>query len=170
MKKRVVVTGTGVVSPLGCGTGEFWSQLSQGKSGIRSISLFDTADFDVKFAGEISDFDPSFGLRRKPPRSRDRAVKLAFVAAAEALRQSGLTGDEDQLLVDYPVATIIGTGHGPCHEVELGMDAYYGQGLRAVNPMTIPRSMYNAMSSNLSIHFGLQGPNHVLVSACSSTW
>ncbi len=165
---RVVVTGIGVVSPLGVGCKEFWSNMAAGQSGVRPISLFCTDDFSVNYGGQVSDFDPQLGLGRKPPKTHDRALQMAYVASAQALRQSGLTNSSDQLQVDYPIATIVGSGHGPCHEVERGMDAYYLQGLRAVNPMTIPRSMYNSISGNLSIHFGLHGPNHVVVSACAS--
>ena len=165
---RAVVTGMGVVSPLGIGCETFWRNLSAGKSGVRPISLFSTDEFNVKYAGQVCDFDPAAGLARKPPKTRDRALQMAYVASAEALRQSGLAGDDDTWQVDYPVATVVGSGSGPCFEVEHGMDAYYLQGLRAVSPMTVPRSMFNMLSCNLSIHFGLRGPNHVVAAACAS--
>ncbi|MCR9294710.1 MAG: beta-ketoacyl-[acyl-carrier-protein] synthase family protein [bacterium] len=165
---RAVITGVGVVSSVGIGQADYWTNLSQGKSGVKPITLFPAEEFPVGYGGEVSDFEFPGDLRRKPARTVDRALQMAYVASAEALRQASLVDDEDRVVVDYPVATIVGSGHGPCHEVERSMNAYYRQGLRAVNPMAIPRSMYNSISGNLSIQFGLRGPNHVIVSACAS--
>lgn len=165
--RNVVVTGMGVVSPFGRGCRKLEEGLQKGHSGIREITAFDTEGLPVRHAGEAPDIDPDSELKQTTPESRDRALKMAFLASAEALRQADLVDETDRQQA-VPVGCLVGSGLGPIDEVQHGYGCFFQQGWNAVRPTTVPRSMFNSLSSQLSIHFGLTGMNHTVASACAS--
>jgi 3-oxoacyl-(acyl-carrier-protein) synthase len=164
----VVVTGLGAVSACGIGRDHLWESVSQGRSGIGWIASFDIADWPVKFAGEVRDFDAIDRLNRHAGVRRERSLQMGLVAAAEALNQARLLDDEEYVSEELPVGVIVGSGLGPCFEAEFAYGCYFEKGRQAVRPTTVPKSMFNSLSSNLSIYFRLRGANHVIASACAS--
>jgi 3-oxoacyl-[acyl-carrier-protein] synthase II len=171
-RRKVLVTGMGAVSPLGVGVEALWNGVSTGRSGIDWIE--DTLDLDpalypTRFAGAVKQFSVDDHLKRHCEVRQEKSVQMALVAAREALGQAGLLDAADSLVLQAnPVAVIAGSGHGPCHEADGAYKEYYSRGPRAVRPATLAKSMFNSLSSNLSIYFGLTGANFVIASACSS--
>ncbi|QDT66197.1 beta-ketoacyl-ACP synthase II [Calycomorphotria hydatis] len=167
MLKRVVVTGGGVVSAIGCDLDEFWAGLLAGKSGVGEIQRFDASEFKVRFGGEISTFNASdhLDLPQKELRRIDRFCQFALVAADKALKQSGLdleAGDP------YRQGVLIGSGIGGLNEIEEQHSTLYGRGPARVSPFMIPKLMVNAASGNVSVNWGLKGPNSAVATACAS--
>ena len=170
--RRVAVTGAGVVSALGCDLDTFWSRLCGGESGVGPIRRFDTREFKVGFGGEIGDFDPADHLdlsgetlNPKELRRMDRFVHFALAAAEQAVRQSGLDlakGDA------YRHGVLVGSGIGGLNEIEEQHSTLYGKGPSRVSPFMIPKLMVNAASGNLSVRYGLKGPNSAIATACAS--
>jgi 3-oxoacyl-[acyl-carrier-protein] synthase II len=171
-RREVVVTGIGAVSPFGVGVAQLWQGVSAGQSGInwiRSLGDLDPQDYPVRFGGEVSSFDIDKLLTKHCEVRVEKSVQMGLVAAQEALQSAGLLESLSMPTGERPaIATIVGSGHGPCREAEAGYEAYFTRGSRAMRPTTIPKSMFNSLSSQLSIHFGLTGANHVVASACSS--
>jgi 3-oxoacyl-[acyl-carrier-protein] synthase II len=171
-RREVVVTGMGAVSPLGIGVARLWQGIRAGQSGIDWIE--DTLDLDpsfypTRYAGAVKQFAVDEHLNRHCEVRNEKSVQMGLVAAREALAQAGLlTADELLIPEANPVAVIAGSGHGPCHEADGAYREYYSRGPRAVRPATLAKSMFNSLSSNLSIHFQLTGANFVIASACSS--
>lgn len=164
---EVVVTGMGTVSAFGAGVETMWRNLRAGVSGVDWLTVYDTTDHPVRFGGEARGFDPAQHLKKHFPRERDRCSQLGLVASAEALGQAGLLDDEQNSTVPS-VAAILGTGSGPCHELEHTYVSYQEKGRRGIRPTTVPRCMINGPSSTLSIYFGLRGQHHCISSACAS--
>lgn len=165
MKRRVVVTGVGVVTALGCDTGEFWDNLCAGKSGVTLLERFDPADFKVRFGGEIKDFSPEECISAKELKRLDRFCQFAMFAAAKAIAQSGIdlqAGDP------YRHGVVTGSGIGGLHEIEEQHCALFDRGPNRVSPFMIPKLMVNAASGNISVHWGLKGPNTAVATACAS--
>ncbi len=164
-KERVVITGLGVVTPLGNDKDTLWSALCQGKSGIKKIKSFDTSKHDVHFAGEVQDFDPSQWFDPKQARRLDPFVQYALAASKMAVRDSGL----DLSKID-PVraGVIIGSGMGGLHELEDQHRTLLERGPSRVSPFMITKLMINAASAMVAIEYGLQGPNLGVVSACAT--
>jgi len=162
---RVFVTGAGVVSPLGNTTEEFWKELIAGKSGAGPITRFDTAQYATKFACEVRDFDPGVALDRKEAKRMDRFVQFAVVASAEALRTSGL--DLEKVNHDR-VGVIIGSGIGGMETFESQHKVLLERGPSRVSPFFIPMMISDMASGQVSIQYGLRGPNFCTVSACAS--
>src|SRR5580704_14570158 len=171
-RREVVVTGMGAVSPFGIGVGPLWSGVSAGQSGIDWIDdvlELDPAIYPIRYAAAVKNFSVDEHLKRHCEVRNEKSVQMALVAAREALAQAGLlTPDERPVPEANPVAVIAGSGHGPCHEADAGYHEYFTRGPRSVRPATLAKSMFNSLSSNLSIHFGLTGTNFVVASACSS--
>ena len=170
---EVVVTGTGAVTPFGIGVDALWLGVKEGRSGVDWIDpLFAVAPYGPKqyFAAAVKDFAVEQHLRQHTDVREEKSVQMGLVAACQALRQSGLL-DSSEKLVDPEarIATIVGSGHGPAHEAEKGYASFFLRNPRAVRPTTIPKSMFNSLSSNISIHFGLRGTNLVIASACASS-
>jgi 3-oxoacyl-[acyl-carrier-protein] synthase II len=169
-RRQVVVTGMGAVSPFGVGA--LWSGVSRGHSGIdwiKSLGVLDPESYPVRYAAEVTNFDVDRLLKKHCEVRLEKSVQMALVAAQEALEQAGLLGDGTTIKGDAnPIAVLAGSGHGACHESEGPYDAFFTRGPRAVRPTTISKCMFNSLSSQLSIHFGLTGANHVIASACSS--
>jgi nodulation protein E len=162
---RVVVTGIGVVSPVGCALDEFWSALVEGRSGIRPLQGIATERLTVTCAAQVLGFDAETEFGSRKAQALDRFVQFAVAAARAAVRDAGLTIDE-QLALDVP--TIIGTGAGGQTTLDDAYFKLYGQNSQKVHPMLIPRWMVNAAVCNVSIDLGLKGPAYSVASACAS--
>ncbi|QDT38870.1 beta-ketoacyl-ACP synthase II [Stratiformator vulcanicus] len=167
MRRRVVVTGAGVVTALGCNLGEYWDAILAGKSGVGPIRRFDPSEFKVRFGGEISYFNATelVDLPKKELRRLDRFSQFSVVATDQAFKQSGLDlGAED--LTRFGV--LIGSGIGGLNEIEEQHSTLYGRGPTRVSPFMIPKLMVNAASGNVSVQWGLKGPNSAVATACAS--
>ncbi len=164
-KRRVVVTGMGVLAPNGNTVPLYWEALHSGISGIDRITNFDTSDFTVKIAGELTGFDPGDFFERKEVRKLDRFTIYALVAAEQAITQAGLT---QKTLDMNRVGVILGSGIGGIQTFEEQHQILLKKGPRRVSPFFIPKMIANIAAGHVAIHWGLQGPNHVVVSACAS--
>jgi 3-oxoacyl-[acyl-carrier-protein] synthase II len=170
-RREVVVTGMGVVSPFGIGIAPLWNGVSAGLSGIdwiKSLGELNPENYPVRYAGEVSGFDVDKLLAKHCEVRLEKSVQMGLVAAQQALHQAGLLGNAQTPGNTGPIGVIAGSGHGACHESEGPYQGFFTRGPRAVRPATITKCMFNSLSSNLSIHFGLTGANHVIASACSS--
>ncbi len=166
-KRRVVVTGLGAVTPLGNSKDEFWRRLVAGESGVGPITVFDTADFATKFAAEVKDFDPDTLIGRRESRRMDRYAQLAFVAAKEAIEDSGLNLSEPELLERS--GAIIATGIGGILTFWQSAEKAKRDGTWAkISPFFIPMLMANAAAAQISMQYGLRGPLFAVSSACAS--
>lgn len=164
-ERRVVITGLGAVSPFGVSADTLWDGLVQGRSGIGTITLFDTSEFDVHFGGECRGFDAAQHLDRKVIKRLDRFAQLALVATKEALQSSGLNMSE----VDpYRFAVTFGSGIGGLNELEQQIGRLNAKGPGRVSAFTIPKLMVNAASGNISITLGFKGDCIAISSACAS--
>ena len=164
MKRRVVITGLGIVSALGSKLDECWRRLVAAESGIRPLTLFNTSDLKVTFGGEVSGFDPTGYIEHKDLNRVDRFAQYALVAAADAVRDSGMdfSGDTRR----YGV--VLGSGIGGLETCEEQVVKLNAKGPSRVSPMTIPRLMLNAGGGNIAIMHGLRGPNYSIATACAS--
>lgn len=164
-RRRVVVTGLGTVNPLGLSVREYWHALLAGKSGIAPITLLDPGPFKTRFAGEVKNFKPEPVLDVRSARRLDRFAQFAVVASDEALRDSGI----DLTKIDpFRAGCILGSGIGGLAEFEDGHETYRTKGPSRLSPLVIPKMIANAASGNISIKFGLRGPNTTVSTACSS--
>ena len=174
-RKRVVVTGLGAVTPLGIGMQLTFDRLLRGESGIDHIQRWDPSDLGVRFAGEVSQFRPQDYLPKREVRRHDRFSQLAVAAAKEALAHARIelvSSDNGRLRpMEYRadrIAVLIGTGIGGLEEIEQQHTRMLEKGPSRVSPFMIPKMMANAASGQVSIAFGLSGPNYCTVSACAS--
>jgi len=164
-RRRVVVTGLGTVNPLAVSVPGYWRGLLAGTSGIGPITLFDTSDFKVKFAGEVKGFDPTGIVEPRELRRLDRFTQYAMVAAREAMTESGLdVGKIDP----FRAGVILGTGIGGIDEFECGVGTLNAKGPSRVSAFVIPKMIANAAAGNISIKYGFSGPNTTVSTACSS--
>jgi len=174
--RRVVVTGVGLVTPLGSGVDRSWERLIGAQSGIRAITSFDVSDLPSKIAGQvpIADGDDapagSFNfddvVSGKERRRMDTFIIFGLAAAEEAVRDAGWTPDDEESLERTGV--LIGSGIGGLPEIEHGAGVVANQAVRRLSPFFIPASLINLASGQVSIRFGFKGPNHAVVTACSS--
>jgi nodulation protein E len=162
---RVVITGIGVVSPVGSTLSEFWSGLLEARSGIGPLTRVPRERLNVHIAAEVAGFAPEAHFEAKRAGSLDRFSQFAVVAARAAVRDAGLTIAEE---VALKTAVIIGNTAGGQTTVDESYFRLYGENAKRVHPMTIPRWMVNAASSQISIDLGLKGPNWTVASACAS--
>jgi 3-oxoacyl-[acyl-carrier-protein] synthase II len=166
--RRVVVTGIGAVSNLGCSAPKTWEAMKAGRSGITPLRTFpQNEDWTVRFAGEIHDFDPSHVVDGREQKRIDRVALFAMAAADEAVRDSGL--DLRNAADPYRNGTIIGSGIGGVLTMEEGHTKLLQTGPRRVSPFVVPRLMVNAAPGNVSIQFNLRGPSTAVASACASS-
>jgi len=165
MTRRVVITGMGTVNPLGSDVGAYWEGLCSGKSGIGLIELFDTSKHEVKFAGEVKGFDPGAVLGVREARRLDRFAQFALVAAHWAVKDSGLDFSRED---PFRCGVVLGSGIGGLWEYEEQHTRYFKDGPGRVSPFLVPKMIVNSASGNISIQYGLQGPNTSVVTACSS--
>lgn len=165
MKRRVVVTGMGVITSLGKELNEVWQGVLEARSGIHHLSLIDPAPFKVKLAGDIPDFDPGDYVDAKDHKRLDRFTLFAMYAGGKAIDDSGLNlAQEDP----YRCGVILGSGIGGLAEIEIQVERLLSKGPDRVSPLTIPKLMLNAAGGNLSIRYGLRGPNFTVATACAS--
>lgn len=165
VKNRVVVTGMGVVSPLGNSIEENWASLMAGKSGAGKLTRFDASSFPVKISAEVKNFDPENYLDKKDVKKFDGFVFFALAAAEEAMKKSGL----DAYNYDKNRAgCCVGAGIGGFKTIEDTQEAYLAGGFRKVSPFFIPSAIINMANGLISIRYGLKGPNVSIVTACST--
>jgi len=164
-KRRVVITGMGIVSPVGLDLKESWDNILAGKSGVTAIDEFDTSDYAVKFAATVKNFDAGHVIAAKDQKKMDVFIHYGLVAAAEALRDSGLEitdANADR------IGVAIGSGIGGLPMIEVNHGKMLESGPRKISPFFVPGSIINMISGNFSIMHGTRGPNIALVTACST--
>lgn len=163
--RRVVVTGLGIVSPVGLNLKETWGNITAGKSGVVSIDKFDTSDFSVKIAATVKGFDSSAVLPAKDLKKMDTFIHYGMVAADEALTDSGLEITEQNA---ERIGVAIGSGIGGLPMIEANNEKLNTGGPRKISPFFVPGSIINMISGNFSIKYGVKGPNIAIVTACST--
>jgi 3-oxoacyl-[acyl-carrier-protein] synthase II len=164
-KRRVVVTGMGIVSPVGIGVAAAWESILHARSGVAAITRFDASSFPSRIAAEVKDFDVGAYLSAKDARRYDTFVHYGLVATMEAVKDAGLEayrGDKER------VGVCIGSGIGGLPLIEDTQSAYLDGGHRKISPFFVPGSIINMVAGLVSIHYGFQGPNLAIVSACST--
>ena len=164
-KRRVVVTGLGVVSPVGIGVKTAWDNLIAGKSGITQITKFDASAFASTIAGEVKDFNAEEFIPAKDARRMDTFIQYGLVAAIEAVKDSGIVATEENA---ERIGVAIGSGIGGMQLLEDTDVLYQASGPRKISPFFIPGTIINMISGNLSIMFGFKGPNVAIVTACTT--
>ena len=164
-KRRVVITGLGVLAPNGNSAKDYWDSIIKGKSGIGPITKFDAEKLSVRIAGELKDFNPEDFLERKEIKRLDPFTIYTLVTTNEALEQSGLTKGSINM---ERVGVILGTGVGGIQTLEEQHGIFSTRGQRRVSPFFVPRMIANIAAGNLAIKYGFQGPNHTIISACAS--
>jgi 3-oxoacyl-[acyl-carrier-protein] synthase II len=165
MKKRVVVTGLGAVTPIGNTVEEFWNNLLAGKSGIGYITKFDTSNHSVKIAAEVKNFNAEEHFERKELKKIDDFCRFGVVAARQAFADSGLNLEKVSPL---DIGVIIGCGMGGVNTIEEQHAILMTRGPSRVTPFLIPKMIPNMSSGLISIYLGLKGPNTTIVTACAS--
>jgi len=165
-KRRVVVTGLGIVSPVGIGVAENWASITAGRSGITRVTQFDATGYPSMIAGEVKGFDVTqFGVTEKEARRMDRFIQLGMAAGIEALKDSGFEVTEANA---ERIGVHIGSGIGGVHTIEDMTKTILEKGPRRVSPFYVPMSIINMISGDLSVMFGLGGPNLSMVTACAT--
>ena len=164
-RRRVVVTGLGIVSPVGTGVPAAWKSILAGQSGITRISRFDPSAFSSQIAGEVKGFDPATYLSAKEARRFDTFIHYGLAGAIEAIKDSGLDFEREQR---EQVGVCIGSGIGGLPLIENTHDAFLAGGPRKITPFFVPGSIINLISGQLSIMYGLKGPNLAVVTACTT--
>jgi 3-oxoacyl-[acyl-carrier-protein] synthase II len=165
MKRRVVVTGMGVVTSLGIEVEQLWQNVIAGKSGVHRLSLIDPAPYKVQIAGDIPDFDPGNYCDPKDLKRLDRFTLFAMYAGGKAIEDSGIDFSKTD---PFRSGVILGSGIGGLSEIEIQVERLLSKGPDRVSPLTIPKLMLNAAGGNLSIRYGLRGPNFTVATACAS--
>ncbi|MEJ2187934.1 MAG: beta-ketoacyl-ACP synthase II, partial [Acidobacteriota bacterium] len=166
MTRRVVVTGIGLVSPLGIGTGPTWEGLVAGRSGVSTITRFDTTNFSVKIAAEVVGFEPSDWIEPKEVKKFDLFIHFALAATTMALEDAGLEITEENA---SRVGVVIGSGIGGFPMIERNHEVLLTRGPRRVSPFFIPGAIINMCSGLVSIRTGAKGPNSATCTACSTS-
>jgi 3-oxoacyl-[acyl-carrier-protein] synthase II len=164
-RRRVVVTGLGIISPVGIGIPEAWGNIVAGKSGITRISRFDTAPFPSQIAGEVKGFEVAKWLAPKEARRFDTFIHYGLAAAIDAIKDSGINLEQENR---EQIGVCIGSGIGGLPLIETTHDAYLAGGMRKISPFFVPGTIINMISGQLSIMYGLKGPNIAVVSACTT--
>ncbi len=165
MKRRVVITGLGVVTSLSCQVEDLWARVLKGESGIHNLRLFDTGPHKVKFGGEVYDWTTGDYISPKDAKRLDRFTQFAMVAAIDAVKNSGIDFSKED---PFRCGVILGSGIGGLHEIETQVERLLHKGPDKVSAFTIPKLMVNAASGQVSIQYGLRGPNYAVATACAS--
>ncbi len=165
MKRRVVVTGMGVVTSLGNEVEQLWDNVMACNSGVHLLSLIDPTPFKVKIAGDVQGFDPGNYVDPKDHKRLDRFTLFAMWAGGKAIEDSGLDFSKEDA---FRCGVILGSGIGGLAEIEIQVERLLHKGADRVSPLTIPKLMLNAAGGNLSIRYGLRGPNFTVATACAS--
>jgi 3-oxoacyl-[acyl-carrier-protein] synthase II len=164
-RRRVVVTGLGLVSPVGIGTDPSWDALVAGKSGIGPITLFDASTFPTRIAGEVKNFDPTRFMDRKEARRNDRFIQFALAAAGMAIEDAGLDMSKED---PERVGCIVGAGIGGLGSIEEEHKVFLEKGVKKIGPFFIPSLIINLAPGQISLRHGMKGPNYSPVSACAT--
>jgi 3-oxoacyl-[acyl-carrier-protein] synthase II len=164
-KRRVVITGLGMIAPVGNTPTECWANLIAGKSGISRITKFDPSAFSAQIAGEVKGFNVEDYLSAKEARHMDTFIHFGIAAAMQAMADSGLDVSKED---PERIGVVIGSGIGGLPMIENNHTDYVARGPRRISPFFVPGSIINMISGHVSIHFGLKGPNYAIVSACTT--
>ena len=164
-KRRVVITGLGMVSPVGLTVKESWENILAGKSGIAPITHFDTTGFATTFGGSVKDFDVTNYISAKDAKKMDPFIHYGIAASMEAIKDSGLEVTEANA---ERIGVAVGSGIGGLPGIEKGNEAYHKGGPRKISPFFVPSNIINMISGHVSIMYGLKGPNIALVTACAT--
>ncbi|MCX7781129.1 MAG: beta-ketoacyl-ACP synthase II [Negativicutes bacterium] len=165
MKKRVVVTGIGAITPIGIGKHEYWNSLLAGKSGITKITRFDASAYATQIAGEVKGFDPGLYMDKKEAKRMDRFTQFAIAATKMALDDSGINLDNEDR---SRIGTLIGTGIGGMDTLHDQYSVLFEKGPGRISPFFVPMMIGNMAAGQTSITFGLQGPCSCVVTACAT--
>ncbi|MEW8289717.1 MAG: beta-ketoacyl-ACP synthase II [Candidatus Thiodiazotropha endolucinida] len=163
--RRVVVTGLGMVAPVGLDIPTSWENIQAGKSGIQPITHFDVGSFSTQFGGPIYGFEITDYIAKKEAKKMDKFIHYGIAAGIQAIKDAGLEVTEENA---ERIGVLIGSGIGGITGIENSYQAYLDGGPRKISPFFVPSSIINMVSGNLSIMYGLKGPNYSIVSACSS--
>jgi len=164
-KRRVVITGMGIVSPVGLTLNENWSNITNGVSGISKIELFDPEGFPCQVAGQVLNFDPTAHIPPKEARKMDRFIQLGMTASLDAFADSGLEVTPENA---ERIGVHVGSGIGGIETIQNATLTVTNRGVRRVSPFFVPSSIINMISGHLSINLGLKGPNLSMVTACTT--
>lgn len=164
-RRRVVITGLGIVSPVGNSVEQAWQNILAGRSGIARVTRFDVSTFPVQIGGEVKDFDIGDYLSPKEARRMDTFIHYGMAAGIQAIKDAGLEAHPANA---ERIGVAIGSGIGGLPLIEETRDEYIKSGVRKISPFFVPGSIINMISGNLSIMYGYKGPNIALVSACST--
>ncbi|HRE14665.1 MAG TPA: beta-ketoacyl-ACP synthase II [Usitatibacteraceae bacterium] len=165
-KRRVVVTGLGIVSPVGTGIAQAWDNLVNGRSGVGPITKFDAAAITTRIAAEVKDFDPARWMPPKEVRRSDTFIHYGIAATAMALEDAGLAIDESNA---ERTGVVVGSGIGGLPMIESNILEMGAKGPRRISPFFVPGSIINMVAGLISIQFGAKGPNVSMVSACTTS-
>jgi 3-oxoacyl-[acyl-carrier-protein] synthase II len=160
-----VITGLGIVSPVGNDISTAWDNVVNGRSGIGRITRFDPADFNAHIAGEVKDFDVTTYMPAKEARQMDTFIHYGIAAGVQAWRDAGLEATEENA---HRMGVIVGSGIGGLQRIEETQKEYLERGARRISPFFVPASLINLVSGQLSIMLGLKGPSYAVVSACTT--
>jgi 3-oxoacyl-[acyl-carrier-protein] synthase II len=164
-KKRVVVTGIGLITPLGIGVEDSWNSIIAGRAGIRRITHFDSSNFPTQIAGEVEGFNPEDYIEPKEIKKMDRFIHFAIATATMAINDSGLKITDSNA---EKVGVIVGSGIGGLHAIEHYHSVFLEKGPRRISPFFIPMLVINLASGQISIKFGAKGPNSAVATACAT--
>lgn len=164
-RRRVVVTGMGILCPTGNTVEEAWSNAAAGKTGIGKIQRFDTSHLENHFGGEVKNFDPNDVLGRREARRTDRVTQLGLVAAKQAIEDSGLEITDTNR---YDIGCIMGSGIGGIGSIFESVKAFLERGAKAVSPLMVPMMLPDSPSAKVAMTWGLRGPNFAISTACAT--
>ncbi len=167
MNRRVVITGTGLITAVGKDVQSSWASLLAGRSGVDTITQFDASEYPVRFAGEVTDFDPGEYIDRKEIKRTDRFAQLAIGAAVQAMNEAGLDGNGSSVDPDA-FGVIVGSGIGGIATFEEQHGRFVEKGPSRVSPFFVPMFIADIAAGLISIRYGAKGPNYATVSACAS--
>lgn len=163
--RRVVVTGVGLVAPVGLDTRTGWENILAGRSGIQPITHFEIAPFSTRFGGPIYGFDPELYVSRKDVKKMDKFIHYGIGAGTQAMEDAGLEVTDANR---HRIGVAVGSGIGGIAGIENSYAAYLSGGPRKISPFFVPANIINMVAGDLSIKYGLKGPNYSIVSACST--
>ena len=169
MKKRVIITGMGTVSPNGIGNSQFSDAILSGKSGVGRISRFDASEIQVQIAGEVRGFDELAWVDKRERKHVSRVLPLALAAATEALHTAGIEPDRLSLADKRRIGVILGSGGGSQEFTEEQYRLFFQQKYKQMSLFCVPTGVMGTLSSELSVRFGLRGPSHVITTGCTSS-
>ena len=164
-KRRVVITGLGLVTPLGNSVGESWENLLAGNSGISTITHYDPGNYPVRISGSIKDLDLDAYIPKKEQKKMGTFIHYGMVAGIQAIKDAGIDADG---IDPYRAGVAIGSGIGGISGIEKGAETIIDNGPRRISPFYVPSNIINMISGNLSIQYGFKGPNYCIVTACAT--